>query len=104
GMGGWVGGAVEGGGGAVVQGDAETALLPGDRVRLAGVARRPRGFWNEGAFDKEGFFAARGLDWQIAARPPGIVPTDEPPSWSPWPPPPVPRRRAAAGPTAPSIG
>ena len=95
---------LEGGARALVYDAAAVPLLPGDRVRFAAVARRPRGFWDEGAFDRELQFAARGLDWQIVARPPGIVPTDEPTAWSPWRAAAILRERAAVGLEAASIG
>ena len=95
---------LDGGVTALVYDDGRVPLLPGDHVRFRGVAHRPRGFWDEGAFDRETLFAARGLDWQIAAAPPGVVATDEPPSFSIWRTAAIVRERAAAGLAASSDG
>jgi competence protein ComEC len=60
------------------------SLLPGDRVRFSGTARRPRGYLDEGAFDRARFLAARAIDLEVSARPPGIVAVDAPARWSAW--------------------
>src|SRR5262249_61762824 len=96
--------ALDGGARALVYDDGNVALLPGDRVRFAGVARLPRGYWDEGAFDRERLFAARGIDWEITALRPGVVPADEPPSWSVWRAAGALRERAAVGLAAASDG
>src|SRR5262249_52684205 len=59
-------------------------LLPGDRVRFSGTAPRPRGYLDEGAFDRARFLAARGIELEVSARPPGIVVVAAPPVWSAW--------------------
>ncbi len=53
-------------------------LLPGDRVRLAGTVRLPRGFANEGAFDRARFLGGRGVDGLCSAAAPGPVRVDAP--------------------------
>jgi competence protein ComEC len=96
--------AVDGGARALVYDGGSAFLLPGDRVRFSGVAHIPRGYWDEGAFDRERLFAARGIDWEIDALRPGVAPSDEPPSWSVWRAAGIVRERAAVGLAAASDG
>jgi competence protein ComEC len=80
------------------------SLLPGDRARVQGRARRPRGYLDEGAFDRATLLAARGIDWVLGALRPGVVPSDEPTRFSPWRAAALVRARAAAGLAAASSG
>jgi len=52
---------------------ARPSLFPGDRVRLAGTVRAPRGFADEGAFDRARYLGGRGVDGMCTAAPPGPV-------------------------------
>jgi competence protein ComEC len=54
-------------------------LFPGDRVRLAGAVRAPRGFADEGAFDRARFLGGHGVDGLCAAEAPGPVRLATPP-------------------------
>ena len=47
---------------------ARPTLLPGDRVRLAGTVRTPRGFANEGAMHRGSDFIAPGLAGRVIAK------------------------------------
>src|SRR5215470_16221191 len=96
--------ALDGGARVLVHDSGGAELLPGDRVRFSGVAHLPRGYWDEGAFDRERLFAARGIDWEVNALRPGVVPTDAPPSWSVWRAAGALRERAADGLAAASDG
>jgi len=61
--------------------DREVSVVPGDRLRVTGRLRTPRGYRNPGGIDRIALARTRGIDVELRAI---EVEVAGPPAWTPW--------------------